>query len=560
MIFRVLLTSAALALSVAGPVSAATVQRDADGAVVYSTDPGAQNLLVDVGTGGVRITDAGAAATLPEGCSRLDEANLWCDATSARVLLGDGDDRLEVTSIGAGIPLAVDGGAGRDFFTAYSRRTGDEGPITLTLGGGADDGFPGQGDDIRNVETISATSPGRIVGTAADEHLYGVASATDSFTLEGGAGDDELRAPGGTDHLDGGPGDDTLIGGFGKDTLVGGPGRDRVYADTAPGYCEVLNCTLPQGNDRIDVRDGERDVVTCGPGRDLVIADAGDRTMRDCEVVRRAGRRASPKAVAAQIVVPGQGRLVQRRYTLVRASVTREVKWHYLSTDVPGPCVGYDQGIGVERVAYTLRDPAPYTLMRVGRQPWVFGPEGLVRYTGEASREQDWKPHVDECGVCGGELGDCGDIEAPPTPARPQFDCAKRKLLAAQLHILLAGKGQKSGLPLDIDQPEHDSIYVEPVANAPAFANCPPTHQGGPGLPRFADGRAVFESGEYRRLANLRPGGTLTLQQKHSSGETLALGDHQSKPVIGGRCPALSGPGRQACLTVEVELTIRRER
>jgi len=41
-----------------------------------------------------------------------------------------------------------------------------------------------------------------------------------------------------------------------------------------------------EGDDRILVGDGQRDVVTCGPGLDRVVADAGDSVAADCEVVR----------------------------------------------------------------------------------------------------------------------------------------------------------------------------------------------------------------------------------------------------------------------------------
>ncbi|HEU4657758.1 MAG TPA: hypothetical protein VFR97_09545 [Capillimicrobium sp.] len=354
-----------LAAAAAAPAAqAASVDRAADGAVAYTADAAAEDLLVELTATSARITDFGATAALPAGCERRGD-DVLCEATSLRVSLGDGDDRLVVTSVDAGIPLTVDGGAGADrlqgggggdvldggagddrveglggddaldggdgddaleggaggdrlvggpgddeitgdgasppgrdvvdggagtdAFTDYGRRTGAEGAIALTLAGGADDGFPGEGDDVRGVERVSVTSPGRIVGTDAAEALYGVASATDRFTIEGRGGDDELRAPGGADTLDGGTGADTVVGGFGSDRIVGGPGRDRVFGDTAPGSCDVLDCTLPAGRDRIDVRDGERDRVACGPSTDTVLADRRDRVAPDCERVRRGG-------------------------------------------------------------------------------------------------------------------------------------------------------------------------------------------------------------------------------------------------------------------------------
>jgi arylsulfatase A-like enzyme len=75
------------------------------------------------------------------------------------------------------------------------------------------------------------------------------------------------------DTLSGGEGDDVLFGRAGRDRLVGGPGGDVFYG----GY----------GPDRVEARDGTRDVIVCGPGRDVVFADLLDGVGRGCEVVRR---------------------------------------------------------------------------------------------------------------------------------------------------------------------------------------------------------------------------------------------------------------------------------
>ena len=42
-----------------------------------------------------------------------------------------------------------------------------------------------------------------------------------------------------------------------------------------------------EGDDRIFVRDGTRDVVTCGAGFDRVRADFADDVAADCEQVKR---------------------------------------------------------------------------------------------------------------------------------------------------------------------------------------------------------------------------------------------------------------------------------
>jgi hypothetical protein len=89
-----------------------------------------------------------------------------------------------------------------------------------------------------------------------------------SDVLRGTPGRDVLRGLGGADRLYGLGGNDVLFAGRGRDRLFGGSGRDVMYT-----------------------RDGARDTVSCGAGRDLVRADRLDRVARDCELVRRSGRR-----------------------------------------------------------------------------------------------------------------------------------------------------------------------------------------------------------------------------------------------------------------------------
>lgn len=99
--------------------------------------------------------------------------------------------------------------------------------VVVTLDGVANDGRPGEGDNLVDIETV--------VTGAGNDSVTGSAAAE---TLDGGAGDDSLRPGAGTDTVHGGAGDDI-----------------------------------------IDVREentGIRDVVTCGTGQDEVIADLAD--------------------------------------------------------------------------------------------------------------------------------------------------------------------------------------------------------------------------------------------------------------------------------------------
>ena len=108
------------------------------------------------------------------------------------------------------------------------------------------------------------------------------------------------------DTLNGGPGRDLIFAQRGVDTVYGGGGNDDLWAlarrdvtheagepaDTVDGGA---------GNDRIHVRDGEADTVTCGAGFDVVRADFKDKVATDCERVRRnvAARRTDDDARAA---------------------------------------------------------------------------------------------------------------------------------------------------------------------------------------------------------------------------------------------------------------------
>jgi Ca2+-binding RTX toxin-like protein len=179
---------------------------------------------------------------------------------------GEGDDTI---AAGPGADT-IDGGPQIDTVD-YSSSTV---PLTVTVDAGQhDDGAPGEGDTLTNVERI-------LGGSGADVVVAGGAASV----LVGGAGDDALR---------GGAGDDTLLGddeaggaNSGNDTLDGGP-----------------------GNDTFRTRDGEADRITCGDGQDRalldevdVIADAtAEKPNGSCEkVIRKAPHGNDTKSEDAQ--------------------------------------------------------------------------------------------------------------------------------------------------------------------------------------------------------------------------------------------------------------------
>jgi hypothetical protein len=206
-----------------------------------------------------------------------------------RVLGGAGNDLLRPDGYETPGTDFADGGPGVDEINGEwsTRLTGDVEPLlAVTLGGGADDGRPGENDEVVGVERLTMSKGGRFVGTDADEYVK-LHQVGDDGELIGHGGADELRGGDGRDKIDGGTGDDKLDGGFGDDTIVGGPGRDAISADLAGGDCGPLWCKEPFGNDVVEARDGEQDSIACGAGEDRVVADAGDTVAADCEHVER---------------------------------------------------------------------------------------------------------------------------------------------------------------------------------------------------------------------------------------------------------------------------------
>jgi hypothetical protein len=166
-----------------------------------------------------------------------------------------------------------------------------------------------------------------LVGTAAADNLYGFAGHDG---LYGGAGDDRLYGGQGWDHIFGGAGDDLLDGGPAsvdwpsgaysrRERLVGGAGDDvlishlgaavlmdgfgsnrfdsrdpltdchvkirrRALASGGPRCADFV--LAGRGDDVVQARDDNLDLVQCGAGRDVVFADRYDDVW-DCEIVRR---------------------------------------------------------------------------------------------------------------------------------------------------------------------------------------------------------------------------------------------------------------------------------
>jgi Ca2+-binding RTX toxin-like protein len=184
------------------------------------------------------------------------------------------------------------GGPGTDRL----RLSGHAGGMTISIDGQANDGTPGEGDNVgSDIEKIE--------GTTGNDFFTGSAGP-DNF--EGDSGDDEIHGAGGADDLYGGGGDDKMFGDAGNDklqgasgadTVDGGAGLDQIYGDNAS--CSVF-CAFDA--DTLLARDGEKDAVDCGGGADSAIVDQLD-VVSDCASVDR-----------ANVAPPGPGGLAKASF------------------------------------------------------------------------------------------------------------------------------------------------------------------------------------------------------------------------------------------------------
>jgi hypothetical protein len=218
------------------------------------------------------------------------------------LLGGDGNDTLEShqgpdtvrgeggddsVSAGKEEPAAnaadvVDGGTGFDtipnLVNDYDRLFDDD--VSVTLDGQANDGEPGEGDNVTAIEKVNiVANHATFVGTDAAEDVFVEANTS---TIRGLGGNDRLVAYDGHDSIEGGDGDDFMQGGFGNDVLDGGAGVDQFLGDRTESNVFAV------GNDTMRARDGNAEQIDCGiGGGDSVVADASDVVSTNCESVDR---------------------------------------------------------------------------------------------------------------------------------------------------------------------------------------------------------------------------------------------------------------------------------
>lgn len=223
---------------------------------------------------------------------------------------GAGDDVLTGDTHESGAAIGhdlLDGGPGtdtvKDDWYRFDGNANDEDqPPSVTFDGVANDGRPGENDNVVEVERIESGSPaGAVPATfVGDEGPNAFLLLFTNGVVDGRGGNDAIAGSDYADTLEGGAGDDQLSGGFGDDVITGGPGRDDIAGDrtAACEYGPVFGiCTIGSGNDTIYAQDGEADKVDCGPGADTAHVDAID-SVANCENVQVVGAPAPPLAPA----------------------------------------------------------------------------------------------------------------------------------------------------------------------------------------------------------------------------------------------------------------------
>jgi Ca2+-binding RTX toxin-like protein len=239
------------------------------------------------GPGDDKVT-GGAGPDVLNGGDGVDE--LTGRDSADQLYAGPGNDKLLGDSVNVDRAADVlDGGEGFDSIEGdWSKNLDEKETLNVTLAGGADDGRPGEGDDLRGVEKVVTNSPGNYSGSEAADDID-INQVTAPSTVRGNGGDDRLDLSDADDTIDGGAGVDRIEGGYGNDTITGGPGADALFGDEPQGECSYIYCKPPSGNDTINARDGEADTVDCGVGPgDVANVDAIDN-VQGCETVNREG-------------------------------------------------------------------------------------------------------------------------------------------------------------------------------------------------------------------------------------------------------------------------------
>ncbi|UWR24303.1 Hint domain-containing protein [Sulfitobacter sp. S190] len=235
---------------------------DADETDGGQTD-NAEALLGTFGGFGAELYNnfASAVANDTDGNGQVDDDD---DGTVSETITIDGTDlQVDSATVYSATATFIDGTSGTFSAVVFQTTTGD---VFLA---------PELSDNTDNalltsapIESISLN--GVLVDNTflssnrLDANYRVPANDTSADSLDGGAGNDDLRGAAGDDTLEGGSGNDTLGGSMGRDSLIGGDGDDVIRVsegDTADGGegddLFILEDLRESGNASITIVGGE---------------------------------------------------------------------------------------------------------------------------------------------------------------------------------------------------------------------------------------------------------------------------------------------------------------
>jgi hypothetical protein len=326
--------------------AAATDIRVVDGALSLTDSPGQESYLtLSPGSDGTIVVETkNPDDTLGSGCARGFNVTAECSGAQ-RIVASLGDQRDSYRAADVALPSTVDGGdgfdqiqtgAGADTLTGgplgdlleggggedtLSGGDGDDSMfgglgtdrfaggagldsvrydesdlahsagVRITLNGEADDGLPGEAENVgseRDIETVVGTAGSDQIAAGDEPMTIMAVGGNDSIT--GGSADDRLigdcgegRCPGarpggahegvdGDDAINAGAGDDVILANDGDDKLNGGDGKDEIDGGN--------------GAEKVKAADGAKDELDCGPEKkDRATIDSKDKE-KGCESVR----------------------------------------------------------------------------------------------------------------------------------------------------------------------------------------------------------------------------------------------------------------------------------
>ncbi|KZK77081.1 Bifunctional hemolysin/adenylate cyclase precursor [Pseudovibrio sp. Ad46] len=217
-----------------------------------------------------------------EGANQSDSIRGASNSVNYRLDGGGGDDILrgaggDDTLIGGDGNDTLRGGDGADtlrgrdgndiIYFDKSDKFWDNKKNAINIGGGGRDTLILEDGASFKTSNLSMYGFEKFLGSNRTDSVRGASNNVD-YHLDGGAGNDTLRAEGGDDTLIGGIGNDTLIGGDGNDVLQGGHGADILQGgdghDTI--YFDNLDKFWDSKKKAIDIG---------GDGRDTLILEEG---------------------------------------------------------------------------------------------------------------------------------------------------------------------------------------------------------------------------------------------------------------------------------------------